>query len=98
MYLFPHFRALLKPASGGMFVFMGERLIDAQYQKSPIPILRAVRALRGMEPGEKLRVLATDPGAVADFREFCLVSGHALIAASESHGVFSFSVKRGETP
>jgi tRNA 2-thiouridine synthesizing protein A len=89
---------LLKPVSERMFVVMGERLIDAQYQKSPIPVLRAAKALRGMEPGEKLRVLATDPGAVADFREFCLASGHALIAASESRGVFSFSVKRGEAP
>ena len=81
-----------------MFVLMGERLIDAQYQKSPIPVLRAARALRAMAPGEKLRVLATDPGAVADFREFCKNSGHALIAASESSGVFSFSVKRGREP
>lgn len=72
---------------------MGERLIDAQYQKSPIPVLRAARALRGMIPGEKLRILATDPGAVADIREFCKSTGHALIAASESKGVFSFSLK-----
>lgn len=72
---------------------MGERLIDAQYQKSPIPVLRAARALRGMIPGEKLRILATDPGAMADIREFCKSTGHALIAASESKGVFSFSVK-----
>ena len=98
MRLFPHFHALLKPAAGRMFVVMGERLIDAQYQKSPIPVLRAAKALREMEPGDKLRVLATDPGAVADFRDFCLTSGHALIAASESRGVFSFSVKRGEAP
>jgi len=87
---------LLKSASGRMFVGMGERLIDAQYQKSPIPVLRAARALRGMQPGEKLRILTTDPAAVADFREFCLAAGHALIAASESRGVFSFSVKRGD--
>jgi tRNA 2-thiouridine synthesizing protein A len=78
---------------------MGERLIDAQYQKSPIPVLRAARALRAMAPGEKLRVLATDPGAMQDFREFCKATGHALTAASESRGVFSFSVKcRAEGP
>jgi tRNA 2-thiouridine synthesizing protein A len=46
-----------------------------------------------MEPGEKLRVLATDPEAVADFRAFCKTTGHALIAAGESRGVFSFSLK-----
>lgn len=72
---------------------MGERLIDAKYQKSPIPVLRAARALRDMQAGDRLRVLATDPGAVADIRDFCKNSGHALIAASESKGVFSFSLK-----
>jgi tRNA 2-thiouridine synthesizing protein A len=76
-----------------MLIVMGERLIDAQYQKSPIPVLRAARVLRTMAPGEKLRVLATDPGAVTDFRDFCKTSGHALTAASESKGVFSFTVK-----
>ena len=73
---------------------MGERLIDAQFQKSPLPVLRAARALRAMPAGEKLRILATDPAAVADFREFCHTSGHALIATSEIRGVLSFSIKR----
>ncbi len=73
---------------------MGERLIDAQFQKSPLPVLRAARALRTMVAGEKLRILATCPAAVADFREFCNNTGHALIATSEIRGVFSFSIKR----
>jgi tRNA 2-thiouridine synthesizing protein A len=73
---------------------MGERLIDAQFQKSPLPVLRAARALRSMAAGEKLRILATDPAAVADFREFCNSTGHALTATSEIRGVFSFSIKR----
>jgi tRNA 2-thiouridine synthesizing protein A len=30
---------------------------------------------------------------VADFRSFCKTTGHALIAAGESRGVFSFSLK-----
>ncbi len=76
-----------------MILAMSECLIDAQYQKSPIPVLRAARALRGLGPGEKLRILATDPAALADMRDFCKTSGHALIAASESKGVFSFSIK-----
>jgi tRNA 2-thiouridine synthesizing protein A len=78
---------------------MAERVIDAQFQKSPLPVLRAARALRGMAAGEKLRVLATDPGAVVDFRDFCRQTGHALIATGESRGVYSFSIKcRADTP
>jgi tRNA 2-thiouridine synthesizing protein A len=72
---------------------LAEQVIDAQFQKSPLPVLRAARALRGMAAGEKLRVLATDPGAVSDFRDFCKQSGHALIAAGEHRGVYSFSIK-----
>lgn len=48
-----------------------------------------------MEPGAKLRVLFTDQPSVQEFREFCKMNGHALIAASESKGVFSVSVKCG---
>ncbi len=80
---------------------MGETLIDAQFQKSPIPVLRAARALRNLAPGEKLRILATDPAAAADFRDFCKATGHLLTSSSERHGIFSFSLKakpEGETP
>jgi len=73
---------------------MGEMLIDAQFMKCPMPVLRAARALRGMAPGEKLRVLATDPAALSDFRDFCKTSGHVLVATSETRGVFSFTIRR----
>ncbi len=72
---------------------MSEMLIDAQFMKTPMPVLRAARALRGMAGGEKLRVLATDPASVADFRDFCKRTGHALVAASEVKGVFSFTIR-----
>jgi tRNA 2-thiouridine synthesizing protein A len=73
---------------------MGERLIDAQFMKCPLPVLRAARALRAMTAGEKLRILATDPEALFEFRDFCKQSGHALIATSEISGVYSFTIRR----
>jgi tRNA 2-thiouridine synthesizing protein A len=76
-------------------MLMTEILIDAKYLKGPMPVLRAARSLRGLEPGAKLRVLATDPGAVADFRDFCRDNGHALLSWSEMKGVFSFTIRCG---
>ncbi len=73
---------------------MGERLIDAQFMKCPLPVLRAARALRAMAAGEKLRILATDPEALVEFRDFCKQTGHALVATSEVSGVFSFTIRR----
>jgi len=50
--------------------------------------------LRGLAPGTRLRVLATDRSAVADFQAFCRETGHALLAWSEEGGVFSFVIRR----
>lgn len=78
---------------------MTERVLDVKELKCPLPVLRANRELRGMQPGERLRVLATDRAAVADFQAFCQETGHALLAWSEEDGVFSFMIrKRAESP
>ena len=77
---------------------MGEKLIDAQFMKCPLPVLRAAKALRTMAAGEKLRVLATDPGAIADFRDFCRHTGHALVGTSEIKGVYNFTIRRKAEP
>jgi tRNA 2-thiouridine synthesizing protein A len=79
-------------------VLVGDTLIDAKFQKCPVPVLRAARALRFMAAGEKLRILATDPEAVVDFRDYCKTSGHALIATGEASGVFSFTIRRKAEP
>ncbi len=73
---------------------MAELLIDAQFMKSPLPVLRAARALRLMQAGGKLRLLATDTATAGELREFCKTSGHALVASSEVKGVFSFTIRR----
>jgi tRNA 2-thiouridine synthesizing protein A len=75
---------------------MSESVLDVKGMSCPLPVLRANRTLRGMAPGERLRVLATDRAAVADFHAFCRESGHALLAWSEEAGTFSFLIRRRE--
>lgn len=77
---------------------MGETLLDLKGLSCPLPVLRANKALRGMAAGERLRVLATDPASVKDFRSYCETTGHALVAVSEAGGVYSFLIqKKGES-
>jgi tRNA 2-thiouridine synthesizing protein A len=73
---------------------MSDRVLDVKGMNCPLPVLRANRELRGMQPGERLRVLATDRAAVADFQAYCRETGHALLAWSEEGGVFSFAIRR----
>jgi tRNA 2-thiouridine synthesizing protein A len=60
----------------------------------PLPVLRANRVLRGLAPGEKLRVLATDRASIADFRAYCRETGHDLLAFSEEGVTLSFTIRR----
>ena len=75
---------------------MAETLLDVKGMNCPLPVLRANRALRGLAAGERLRVLATDRAAVADFQAYCRETGHALLAFSEEAGVFSFVIRKRE--
>jgi tRNA 2-thiouridine synthesizing protein A len=77
---------------------MSETLLDVKGMSCPLPVLRANRTLRGLAAGDRLRVLATDRAAVADFQAFCRETGHALVSMSEEAGVFSFVIRRRPEP
>ena len=68
--------------------------VDTKGLNCPIPILRAKKAIVGLEAGEALEVLATDPGSVKDFEAFSRATGHELMESTEDGGVFRFLVKK----
>jgi tRNA 2-thiouridine synthesizing protein A len=75
---------------------MTEQVLDATGLKCPLPVLRARKVLRSLDAGAQLRVLATDPGALQDFRAFCEAAGHELLEARrrEEDGVLVFLIRR----
>ncbi len=73
---------------------MSETVLDLKGLACPLPVLRANRALRGMEAGARLRVLATDRAAINDFQAYCRETGHDLLAWSEDAGTLSFVIRR----
>ncbi len=75
---------------------MGDTTLDVQGLTCPLPVLKANKALRGLPPGARLVVLATDPASVKDFRAFAQETGHALVAFSEERGVYRFTLKKRE--
>lgn len=75
-----------------------ETLLDVKGLACPLPVLRTNKALRALEEGARLRVLATDPASLADMRAFCRTSGHALLSVSEKEGVLSFLLQKRSKP
>ncbi|MDH3377222.1 MAG: sulfurtransferase TusA family protein [Gammaproteobacteria bacterium] len=68
--------------------------LDARGLNCPLPILRAKKALKDIEGGQVLRILATDPGSVKDFEAFARQTGNELLASSEEGGEFHFFLKK----
>jgi len=72
---------------------MSDVKLDTKGMNCPLPILKARKALKGMEPGDLLEVQATDPGATADFEAFCRQTGRELVASSETDGIYTFLIR-----
>ncbi|GMR16415.1 MAG: sulfurtransferase TusA family protein [Gammaproteobacteria bacterium] len=68
--------------------------LDASGLNCPLPILRAKKALAGMDAGQVLHIIATDPGAVKDFEAFAKQTGNTLMESKEEGGKFVFLMKK----
>lgn len=75
---------------------MADKTIDTKGQNCPIPILKAKKAIGEVGIGGTLEVLATDPGAVADFQAFSRTTGHEIVEQTEAGGVYRFLIKRAK--
>ena len=69
--------------------------LDVRGLNCPLPIIKARKMINGLETGQVLRVVATDPGSVKDFEAFARQTGNELLESSEGNGEFSFRLKKG---
>jgi TusA-related sulfurtransferase len=68
--------------------------LDTRGLNCPLPILKAKKALAGMESGQVLKVVSTDTGSVRDFAAFTKQTGHALLSQTTEGSDFIHIVKR----
>ena len=68
--------------------------VDAKGMNCPLPILKAKKALAGLQSGQLVRVLATDKNAGKDFQAFALQTGNALVEQHEVDGVIVTVLRR----
>lgn len=71
-----------------------DKELDASGLNCPLPILRAKKALAGLDAGQVLHIIATDPGSVKDFEAFANQTGNELMESSENGGKFEFLIKK----
>ncbi|NBS11268.1 MAG: sulfurtransferase TusA [Gammaproteobacteria bacterium] len=73
--------------------------IDASGLRCPEPVMLTRNALRKLQPGEQLRLIATDPSTCRDIPTLCRFMGHTLVSQTELDQSYEFVVARaGESP
>ncbi|MDB5396783.1 MAG: SirA family protein [Rhodospirillales bacterium] len=70
--------------------------LDASGLSCPMPVLKARKALIGMQPGDVLEVTTTDPMSVVDMPVFCAQAGHTIVREDKVGNSFVFTIERGE--
>jgi tRNA 2-thiouridine synthesizing protein A len=79
---------------GGRRNLVSATILDTKGLRCPLPVLRARKAMKALAPGEVIEIHATDPGSVQDFQSFCKTTGHELVNAAETDGVFIFEIRK----
>jgi tRNA 2-thiouridine synthesizing protein A len=69
-------------------------VLDARGLKCPMPIVKTAQAMKTVAQGDLLEVLATDPGAVADFAAWSRSTGNETVETSAQDGVYRFVLRR----
>ena len=59
----------------------------------PLPVIRTQDAVKALDPGEQLRVYATDPGTMHDIPAWVRVHGHKLLNAEACDEEFCFLIE-----
>ena len=60
----------------------------------PLPLLKTKQALNRMNSGQKIKVLATDPGSERDFQVFAEQSGNTLLEMQRLDGKFYYLLEK----
>lgn len=78
-------------------VSVTEAVVDARNLLCPLPVIRTQDAVANMQPGDRVRVLCTDPGALHDIPAWCRVHGHRIVDSKQQDRDITITVEVCET-
>ncbi len=70
------------------------RVVDARGTVCPVPIVRAQEAMRQVEVGETIEIIADDPAIEHDLPAWCRSHGHEIVASRREGGRYVYRVRR----
>ena len=72
-----------------------DHILDARGLLCPMPVVKAAKEIKGLEPGQVLKILATDRGSIADMPAWAEDTGNELLEWHEEGDAFVFHLRKG---
>ena len=71
-------------------------VLDARGLLCPMPIVKTAKAIKELEPGQVLKLIATDRGSIADVPAWAESTGNELLEWHAEGDELVFLVRKGE--
>jgi tRNA 2-thiouridine synthesizing protein A len=72
-----------------------DQTLDCKGLSCPMPMLKLSKTMKGLQKGEVLEMLGTDPGTKSDLPKWCEKSGNELLHEEAlDGGVFRYLIKK----
>jgi tRNA 2-thiouridine synthesizing protein A len=75
-------------------VTSADQVLDCTGMACPLPVVKTSQAVKKMELGQVLELLATDPGVEPDMKAWSRRTGNELISIGAQDGVFHVLIRR----
>jgi len=69
-------------------------VVDCTGMNCPLPVIKTAQAVKSMEPGQVLELIATDPGVEPDMHAWSSRTGNELVSISNDGGTFHVLIRR----
>jgi tRNA 2-thiouridine synthesizing protein A len=71
-----------------------DKALDCRGLLYPMPIIKVSQAIKEIEVGQVLEMLATDPGSKPDMEAWSRQTAHELLKFEEEGGLLMFYIRR----
>jgi tRNA 2-thiouridine synthesizing protein A len=75
-------------------VIKEDQVLDCSGMLCPIPVVKTSKAIKELQSGQILKMIATDPGAPPDMEAWSRQTGNELLRSMEEDGKFIFYLKK----
>ena len=73
---------------------MADTIIDARNLQCPMPVVKTAMAIKDMQSGQTLELIATDRGALSDIPAWARDTGNSLKEQFEENSEYHFIIEK----